>query len=256
MLLRELLKSKGQYRAFDKMQSTRSIDDQLVYRITWTCIHLAARTTETDRGLGFICFMLGLRDLFPLTTVRQTLQEFMQENPLTPGCATLASNKTVFKWTYDLHNYANYVRAKRCGKPPALNPTFDSAWEMYGPDKFPNFSWGQLFWTLWHYIAANLPEQLSHPQYVSYTSWVPGLQQSLPCGECRKHAREYLIQNPLNNQQLYRLGLNNYRYSAQMHNEVNKRLGKPMFTEKQIEERRQFLLVPPDANSGMILCPI
>ena len=238
-----------------------AIEDLVIYRVAWTCIHLAARALDVQRtpeqALGFVCFMQGLRDLFPLQLVRSTLAEFMQVHPLKSGSATLADNTAAFRWTYDLHNYASYVRAKRCGRPPVLNPPMQACFEQFGPEKYGDNSWGMYFWTLWHYVAANLPAQMTHPQYVQYVAFVQGLQLCLPCSICRQHMRDFLAKHQLASKPaFYRVGRNNWDFSVALHNEVNQRTQKPQFTPQQSESRRQFLLVPADANLGMTLCNI
>lgn len=48
---------------------------------------------------------------------------------------------------------------------------------------------------------------------------------ALPCLECRNHAMEYLIKNPVNKFSGIEEGY--FRWSWEFHNTVNKRLGKP-----------------------------
>jgi len=165
----------------------------------------------------------------------------------------------VFEWSYDLHNYASYERAKRCGGRAVLIPSIDAVKPYYAPEKFPNNEWGRVFWTLLHYVAANLPEDMTELQFTQWVAFVRGFNQSLPCHICRDHMNEFLKKNPLvdpKRRAHYRKGINNWLFTTMFHNEVNQRLEKAIFPEEKIEQMRQMLVVQPGMNSGTLVCPI
>ena len=238
------------------MSSTGRFDDRLAYNVAWVTLHVMARAMDAERALGFVCFVQGMRDLFPLADVRETLTAFMKERPLTPDCEELKTNRAAFHWTFDLHNYATWLRSKRCGKPAVLMPTEEQAWSLYGPERYQNNSWGSVFWALYHYMAANLPAELSHQQYIQWIAFVQGFQIGLPCKICREHMHAFLGEQQLNKQEAhYRVGMNNWLFSTKFHNEVNARLGKLVLNAQQLEEMRQALLVDSSAF-GTLICPI
>ena len=240
------------------MSSPTKVDDRLVYQLTWVALHVMARAMDRSRAVGFIVFVQGLRDLFPLNDVRDTLSAFLKDNPLSPESTVFDSGRSVFKWTYDLHNYATFVRSKRCGKPAILMPTsIDHVWEQYGPARYPNNSWGAPFWFVLHYMAANLPSQLTQLQYVQWVAFVRGFNEGLPCSVCREHMTHFLIKHQLKTQSdVYRQGLNNWRFTTMFHNEVNQRLGKAQLDDTKVESLRQSLVVEPGAASGSLICPV
>lgn len=235
-------------------------DDRLAYNVTWVTLHIMARAMDERRALGFICFVEGLRDLFPLSDVRDTLSAFLKDHPLTPTSPTLKNGRSAFQWTYDLHNYATWVRSKRCGKPAVLMPSLDAVWSLYGPEQYTNNSWGSVFWAMYHYMAANLPPELTHQQYVQWVAFVRGFQEGVPCVKCRDHTQEFLIKHQLSAkgayQSLYHKGINNWHFSTTLHNEVNARLGKPLMTAGQLEQLRLSMIVDSGSSSGSLICPL
>lgn len=239
------------------------IDDKLIYNLTWTTIHVMARSMDRDpeRALGFICFMEGLRDLFPLANVRDTLNKYMTEHPLTPNGPQFQSARACFNWTYHLHEYASWARQKKCGRDVKLRLPFDEEkmWELYSPVNFPNNSWGGPFWTVFHYVAANLPALLTALQFTYWVAFVRGFNKALPCGMCRNHMNEFLQQNQLvapYKRSHYMQGMNNWAFTTMFHNEVNRRLGKHVMSDEELEVWRKQLLVDVGSSSGLLICSV
>jgi hypothetical protein len=234
------------------------INERLVYQLTWVVIHVTARAMTRDRAVGFIVFIEGLTDLFPIHDVRDTLSAFLKDNPLDPNGSVFENSRSVFDWTYRLHNYATFERSKRCGRPAILMPTsIDQVWDQYGADKFPNNSWGKPYWFLMHYMAANLPPQLTERQFLQWGAFIRGLNEGLPCVICRKHMTQFLTKHQLKTTTgIYRSGLNCWQWTTTLHNEVNARLSKTQLGAQQLEELRQSLLVEPGLASGSLICPI
>ena len=236
----------------------QKIDDRLVYQVTWLALHVSARAMTRDRALGFVVFVQGLRDLFPLHDVRDTLTAFLKDRPLDPVSPVFENGRSVFTWTFDLHQYCSFVRSKRCGKPALLLPTsVDQVWDMYGPERFSNNSWGGPFWVLFHYAAANLPSELSQLQLVQWIAFVRGFSLCLPCGVCRNHMNVFMIKYPLVTPTgVYRSGMQCWQWTVALHADVNARLGKAQLSDAQVEGLRQSLVVEPGASSGTLICPL
>lgn len=75
----------------------------------------------------------------------------------------------------------------------------------------------------WKEIHTNgsrvLKGELSHHDFCRWIRTVPG---ELPCSKCRKHAQEYIHENPPERKP------NSFRWGWKFHNTVNRRKGKPL----------------------------
>ena len=94
---------------------------------------------------------------------------------------------------------------------------------------------GRHTWTFLHTMAAYYPEQPSVDQQKSARQLIESLAQLYPCSWCARHLREYLPQP----EHAVKVGSRQEleRWMCDMHNEVNGRLGKPLFPCDRVGER-------------------
>jgi hypothetical protein len=84
--------------------------------------------------------------------------------------------------------------------------------------KIPPSKWGPHFWMTLH-IAC-----LGCQDYKALTEFVEGYMYIIPCLSCRQHFEEVLVENPVPETGDF------FKWSVDVHNIVNKRLGKPEFS--------------------------
>lgn len=89
--------------------------------------------------------------------------------------------------------------------------------------------WGPLFWMTIHIVALGYPKKPTYGDKKAAKEFFESLQYLLPCSECRGHFRELLVKNPITPHLDRRDDL--FKYTVMLHNDVNKRLGKPQMTE-------------------------
>ena len=82
----------------------------------------------------------------------------------------------------------------------------------------PPTKWGPHFWTTLH-IAC-----LACSDYKSLVEFVEGYLYIIPCLSCRQHFEKVLEENPVPEAGDY------FKWSVDVHNIVNVRLGKPQFS--------------------------
>ena len=90
--------------------------------------------------------------------------------------------------------------------------------------------WGPTFWQTIHTVAATYPTKPSEIDKKQYFNYMLALGNVLPCGTCRDHFRKTLVDmdfslNTLRNQESF------FRFVFDLHNVVNKRLGKPVLRD-------------------------
>jgi hypothetical protein len=102
------------------------------------------------------------------------------------------------------------------------------------PNVPENMEWGPVFWKLLHGLAekagsAPLPG-LQGDETRAWKSLLTGLQKTLPCETCREHLASYVISHPITIPDNYS-GLRGFvrQWVFDLHNDVNTRLGKPVF---------------------------
>jgi hypothetical protein len=92
--------------------------------------------------------------------------------------------------------------------------------------------WGPWGWKFLHYITFQFPEHPSLKEQESAEVFFIHLKDLLPCEKCRKHySREILMHPPATRS---RTALSSWL--VDLHNRINKRLKKPLFSYEQAEK--------------------
>lgn len=93
--------------------------------------------------------------------------------------------------------------------------------------------WGRCTWATGHHFAMAYPCKPTLEDQQWMYSFIVSLCHNLPCSECKGHCAEYVTNNPPN--LLSSCALQTWWFN--FHNEVNKRLGKPIFTKEQYQKK-------------------
>lgn len=93
----------------------------------------------------------------------------------------------------------------------------------------PPSTWGPFFWHTMHIIALGYPSKATYGHKKAAKEFYESLQFLIPCPICREHYSQFLQQNPITPFLDRRDDL--FKWTVQIHNEVNAKLGKPRFTE-------------------------
>jgi hypothetical protein len=96
----------------------------------------------------------------------------------------------------------------------------------------PPETWGPFFWHTIHIVALGYPTNPSYTDKRAAKEFYESLQHMLPCGVCREHYAKHLVANPISTFLDRRVDL--FRWTIQIHNEVNKSLNKPQWTEQEV----------------------
>lgn len=78
---------------------------------------------------------------------------------------------------------------------------------------------------LWYSIHFMALRALDPNEKMGFVAYINALVEDFPCQECVQHLREYLSKHPLINYWHLELGM--FQWSVGLHNDVNRRLGKP-----------------------------
>jgi len=96
----------------------------------------------------------------------------------------------------------------------------------------PPEAWGPFFWHTIHIVALGYPSEPSHAHKKAAKEFYESLKILIPCPICKDHYVEHLEKYPLTPHLDRRSDL--FRWTILLHNEVNKTLDKPPFTETQV----------------------
>lgn len=92
---------------------------------------------------------------------------------------------------------------------------------------------GRSTWTFLHTMAAYYPDRPTTHQQSDMTSFIQLFSKFYPCGYCASHLRAEMEHSPPDTSS--RTGL--AQWFCKMHNEVNERLGKPLYDCGKVDER-------------------
>lgn len=92
--------------------------------------------------------------------------------------------------------------------------------------------WGPKLWFFIHTIALNFPENPTFEQKKSYESFFENLKYIIPCDKCRLHYTQRQQVNPVSKYLTDPNAL--FMYTIDLHNEVNKSLGKRVYSYEEV----------------------
>lgn len=94
--------------------------------------------------------------------------------------------------------------------------------------------WGPKLWFVIHTIALNYPNNPTYEDKRVTEEFFNNLKYTIPCGKCKIHYRQRLERNPIINYLDSKESL--FRYTIDIHNQVNKSLGKKIYTYDEVVE--------------------
>ena len=100
--------------------------------------------------------------------------------------------------------------------------------------------WGKSTWTLLHTLAARIDDASYKKLKSELHRLFLTICSNLPCPECTRHARDFIKivrLDTVSNKQLFRSML------YQFHNNVNKRIGKPVYNMEDIVVYEKYNLM-------------
>ena len=97
--------------------------------------------------------------------------------------------------------------------------------------------WGPHLWNYLHYSAANFPEYPTEEEIEKMYHWLCTLHVTMPCGECSKHYQGHINRNRSRLRSICSRRDSLFRFLVDIHNDVNKRNGKPIMRYQDAKER-------------------
>jgi hypothetical protein len=98
--------------------------------------------------------------------------------------------------------------------------------------QLPPTVWGPFFWHTIHIVALGYPKNPNYTEKRSAKEFYEALAFLIPCAVCREHYNEHLKKNPITPFLDNRADL--LKWTVMIHNEVNKMLKKPEWTEYEV----------------------
>jgi hypothetical protein len=97
--------------------------------------------------------------------------------------------------------------------------------------RFPPAVWGPFFWHTIHIVALGYPKDPSYGDKKAAKEFFESLVFLIPCPICREHYSQHLQRMPISPHLDRREDL--FRWTVQLHNEVNKATGKALVSEAE-----------------------
>ena len=92
--------------------------------------------------------------------------------------------------------------------------------------------WGPFFWHTIHITALGYPSEPTYQHKKAAKEFYESLNILIPCPLCREHYAQHLEKFPITPHLDRRTDL--FKWTVLLHNEVNRLLKKPQFTEAQV----------------------
>ena len=94
--------------------------------------------------------------------------------------------------------------------------------------------WGPYMWGAIHLISLGAPDQIDSATKNAYSMFFQQLPYILPCASCARHLQENLANSPVESHLQGKETL--FAWSVQLHNTVNRQLGKSEMTLDKARE--------------------
>jgi hypothetical protein len=94
--------------------------------------------------------------------------------------------------------------------------------------------WGPKLWFVIHTFALNYPDNPSYEDKRVMEEFFNNLKYSIPCNKCKVHYRQRLERDPIINYLDNKQSL--FKYTIDLHNQVNKSLGKRIYSYDEVVE--------------------
>jgi len=92
--------------------------------------------------------------------------------------------------------------------------------------------WGPFFWHTIHIAALGYPQEPTYSDKKAMKEFLESMQSIIPCPICRKHYVSHLAKMPISASIDSRNDV--FRWTVDLHNEVNEMLGKRKYTETEV----------------------
>ena len=92
--------------------------------------------------------------------------------------------------------------------------------------------WGPFFWHTIHIAALGYPQEPTYSDKKAMKEFFESLQTIIPCPVCRTHYVSHMAKLPISASIDSRTDL--FRWTVDLHNEVNVMLGKRKYTETEV----------------------
>ena len=91
--------------------------------------------------------------------------------------------------------------------------------------------WGPALWKVLHTAAQN--RQLKSRQAL-WANLMKALRTGIPCPDCSAHFNSWMNSHPMRTTLLPNIGIDHSKWFLDLHNDVNRRTGKPAWTLAQV----------------------
>ena len=96
-------------------------------------------------------------------------------------------------------------------------------------------TWGRYLWYSIHFIALDYSENPSNDDALKYKTFFENLGNVIPCYKCSVNYKKHLSELPIDAYLSSREDL--FAWTVQLHNIVNKELGKPIFSIEEAKKK-------------------
>jgi len=165
--------------------------------------------------------LLENKELNSFFLVHKDIKTSILKNPEDFFSTSLKDSSSLFIWTYLFHSYYSIFTGEKVENLNTLR-------EMYNKFTISKETWGNPIWSLLHFCSLYSSSAINPYCAKCFKAFVSCLRYCLPCPKCRKNLDANLYQLNIDNYLHTNTSL--FEYTVNLHNLVNKEIGKPPLT--------------------------
>lgn len=173
-------------------------------------------------------FFSNVQSILPCSVCRVNYAKHLQKLPILPY---LNNRETLFLWVVKMNNLVNIELNKPLVTPQQVMQTYFGSQQAIDC-RMDSKIWGKSGWKFLFCVAYEYPKEPTYTDIQNYERFFQSLQFILPCESYRRQYSKLYTQVPI---EPY---LTTTRYLFQwvlnMHNLVNKEIGRPLITHKDV----------------------
>ena len=94
--------------------------------------------------------------------------------------------------------------------------------------------WSHSYWFMLHLGSISAPEMIPPSMRTKYWNYIEGIPVMIPCHDCAQHAQTWVDNHRVDRDQICSSRSNLVKFFVDLHNDVNRRTGKPIISEEQV----------------------
>ncbi len=177
----------------------------------------------------YVRFFANVQSILPCQVCQVNYAKHLQQLPMT---SYLKNRETLFLWLVKMNNLVNQELQKPMLTPADVMRIHFNKTGRTLDCRMDSSIWGKSGWKFLFAVAYEYPKAPTYTEMLNYQRFFQSLQFILPCASYRRQYGNQLAQVPIEPYLTTTSYL--FEWVLKMHNLVNKEIGRPLITHKDV----------------------